>query len=145
MRTLSKVGLAGLRIGYLIADPAIVRHIEKVRPPYNLGSINQRAAVWLLTNYGELIRERCDEIKSERANLHSALGALPGVRVYDSEANLILFRVDGAPGVWRALAARGVLVRKFGGLGNLACCLRVTVGTADENRLFLAALTEVLS
>jgi len=145
MRTLSKVGLAGLRIGYLIADPAIVHHIEKVRPPYNLGSINQRAAARLLSNHGELIRGRCEQIKRERATLRGALEALPGVRAYDSEANLILFRVDGAARVWQALVDRGVFVRKFGGPGNLASCLRVTVGTAEENSLFLDALTEVLS
>jgi len=145
MRTLSKIGLAGLRVGYLIARESIAAEVEKVRPPYNVGSLNQRAATWLLRNHGALIRDRCALVEREREQLRGALSAIDGVRVYDSRANLLLFYVEGAPGVWRALADRGVLVRKFGGTGNLACCLRVTVGTPEENALFLAALREVLA
>ncbi|HUH05490.1 MAG TPA: histidinol-phosphate transaminase [Kofleriaceae bacterium] len=149
LRTLSKVGLAALRIGYLYADPAIVHEVDKLRPPYNIGALNQRAAVWLLENHADLLRDRCSEIVAARERLHAALSEMRGVEPFESRANLILFRV-GEPGdgratqVWRALASRGVLVRNLDAPGPLAGCLRLTVGTADENDLFLATLAEVM-
>ncbi len=145
LRTLSKVGMAGLRIGFLVAADAIVREVEKVRPPYNLGALNQRAALWMLRTQGEWLRARAADVVRERARLAAALADVPGVRVFPSEANLILFRVgkagDGRAGAaWKAMAARGVLVRNFDRPGPLSGCLRVTPGTPEENDLFLAEL-----
>lgn len=182
MRTLSKLGLAGLRVGYLVADDAIVREVEKVRPPYNLGSLNQRAALWVLRQHGAWLRERAAEVVAERARLAAALATFPELRVFPSEANLILFRIlpeglstnpgggRGAPRpvphrsptdppmgpppdtrdsrarlVWRALAARGVLVRNLDRPGPLAGCLRVTPGTPEENDLFVSELRGALA
>lgn len=150
MRTLSKIGLAALRVGFVVAGPAIVRELEKVRPPYNLGSLNQRAALWLLEHHRDWLLARCADVVTERARLATALAALPGVRVFASEANLLLIRIgtagDGRAGeVWRALAARGVLVRNFDRPGPLSGCLRITPGTPDENQLLLAELTAVLA
>lgn len=150
MRTLSKIGLAGLRVGFVTAGPQIVWELEKVRPPYNLGSLNQRAALWMLRNHRDWMLARCADVVAERGRLSAALAALPGVRVFDSEANLILIRVgkagDGTAGAaWRALAARGVLVRNFDRPGPLSGCLRITPGTPAENDLFLAELAEILS
>ena len=148
LRTLSKVGMAALRVGFLIGDAAIVRELEKVRPPYNLGALNQRAALWMLRHQGAWLRARAAEVVAERARLATALAALPGVKVFPSEANLILFRVGGAgagAAVWKALAERGVLVRNLDRPGPLAGCLRVTPGTPEENDLFLAELAAVLS
>jgi histidinol-phosphate aminotransferase len=150
MRTLSKIGLAALRVGFLSASPAVVSELEKVRHPYNLGTLNQHAAAWLLRNHGELLRSRCLEVVREREALAAELARLPGVRVFPSRANLLLVRI-GAPGdgraaeVWRQLADRGVLVRNFDRPGPLSGCLRITVGTADENRLLLDELRAVLA
>lgn len=153
MQTLSKVGLAGLRVGYLCGRPELIAEVEKVRPPYNVGALNQRAALWILRHHRGLLLRGCAEVVVEREKLAAALdriGQLADLRVFTSHANLILFRL-GRPGdgrataVWQELCARGVLVRNFDRPGPLSGCLRVTIGTADENELFLAALGEALS
>ena len=149
MRTLSKIGLAALRIGYLRASRGIIAEVEKIRPPYNLGALNQRAAVWLLRNHRALLDGMCADVVRERDRLSTTLAAMPGVRAFSSQANLILFRV-GSPGdgrataVWQRLCATGVLVRCFDRPGLLSGCLRVTVGTPTENDRFLAALKDAL-
>lgn len=149
MRTLSKIGMAALRVGYLYARPALVHELEKLRPPYNIGALNQHAAVWLLEHHDDLLRERCLEVAAARDRIRAALAQMDGVHPFESRANLILFRV-GEPGdrrataVWKTLADRGVLVRNLDADGPLAGCLRVTVGTDEENSLFLTTLAEVL-
>ncbi len=150
MRTLSKIGMAGLRIGFLTAAPAIVAQLEKVRMPYNLGSLNQRAAVWLLRNQRDWLLARCRELLTERERLAAALRELPDVRVFPSEANLLLCRIgragDGrATALCRALAARGILIRNFDRPGPLAGCVRITPGTPAENDLLLAELPAALA
>jgi len=149
MRTLSKIGLAGLRIGWSAAHPQLAAELEKVRPPYNLGSLNQRAALWMLEHARDWLEARAREVIVERARLATALAAMPGVRVFPSEANLLLIRIgaplDGRAGqVWQALAGRGVLVRNFDQPGPLAGCLRITIGTPAENDRLLEALAAVL-
>jgi histidinol-phosphate aminotransferase len=149
MRTLSKIGLAALRVGYLRASRGIIAEVEKIRPPYNLGALNQRAAVWLLRHHRPLLDALCAEVVRERARVAAALAELPAVRVFSSQANLVLFRV-GAPGdgrataAWQRLCAAGVLVRCFDRPGLLSGCLRVTIGTASENDAFLVALRGAL-
>lgn len=150
MRTLSKIGMAGLRVGYLAGDPAVIRELEKVRPPYNIGSLNQAAAVWVLENQRDALREHCVTVAAARDRLYAALSEIDGVHPFPSKANLILFRVGEAgsgraPALWQALCDHGVLVRKPGATGPLADCLRVTVGAEEENRLLLAVLNKVLA
>ena len=145
MRTLSKIGLAALRCGYLIAHPSVVHELEKIRPPYNLGALNQAAAAFLVGEHAAVLRAHVDAIVGEREKLFAALAATPGVKAFPSKANLICFRVgtagDGkATETWKKLAARGVLVRSFDKPGPLQGCLRVTVGTPAENQAFLEAL-----
>jgi histidinol-phosphate aminotransferase len=152
MQTLSKMGLAALRIGYLVGRPALLAEVDKVRPPYNVGSLHARAARWALTRHWALFEARCAQIRSERARVAGALGALDGVRVFPSQANLILFRI-GRPGdrraevVWRSLCGAGVLIRCFDheGAGPLSGCLRVTIGTPAENDRFLGAISRALA
>jgi histidinol-phosphate aminotransferase len=145
MRTLSKVGMAGVRVGYTVSSPAIAQLLEKVRPPYNVSSIDQRAAVFLLEEAGAWCATRAAEIVTERAALARAMAALPNVEVFPSEANLVLARFGAgrATQIWQALADRGLLVRNFDRPGPLAGCLRITVGTPDENRMLLEALTSL--
>ena len=150
MQTLSKTGLAGLRIGYLHAAPAILAQVDVVRMPYNIGALNQRAAVWLLRHCRPLLAERCAAVVRERERLAAALAGMRGVHAFPSQANLILFRV-GEPGdgratdVWKAMCRRGVLVRCFDRPGPLSGCLRVTIGSAEENDSFLSALADALA
>lgn len=155
MRTLSKIGMAGLRVGFLTADPWVVGELEKVRPPYNLTAYSQAAATHLLATQREAIAAHCREVAAERGRVRAALDALDGLEPFDSEANLIIVRVadsagaeGGEPrahGVWRRLAERGVLVRKFGAGSALGSFLRISIGTPGENDLLLASLPDALS
>jgi histidinol-phosphate aminotransferase len=148
MRTLSKIGLAGLRVGYMFASPAVAAVCERVRPPYNVGSANQAAAAWLLENAGEWIKARTAEVVAERPRLAAMLAAIEGVTVFPSAANLLLVRIAGdgrAHAAWQTLQDRGVLVRDFDRPGPLAGCLRITVGTSAENDLVAAELRAALA
>ncbi len=150
MQTLSKTGLAALRIGYLHAAPAILAQVSVVRMPYNIGALNQRAAVWILRHCRPLLVERCAAVVRERERVAAALATLPGVRAFPSQANLILFRVgeagDGrATATWKAMCRHGVLVRSFDRPGPLSGCLRVTIGSVEENDRFLSALADALA
>lgn len=138
MRTLSKIGMAGLRVGFTISSPAIAHVLEKVRPPYNVSSLDQAAATFLVEEAKEWCSARAAEVVAERGKLAAAL-ATRGLEVFASEANLVLVRVPDAQATWKKLAEAGISVRAFGG-GPLANCLRITVGTAAENAALLAAL-----
>ena len=150
MRTLSKVGMAGLRVGFVVAAPPVVRELEKLRMPYNLGTLNQRAAVWMLRTQRAWLDERAREVIAERERLAAALRAFPELKVFPSEANLVLVRIgragDGrATAVWKALQARGILIRNFDRPGPLSGCVRITPGTPAENALLLDELPAVLA
>jgi histidinol-phosphate aminotransferase len=140
MRTLSKFGLAGVRLGYLCGHAALVDEIDKVRPPYNVSVLNAEAALFALAHADEYARQAA-LLKAERARLQAALGAMPGVQPFPSEANMILARVPDSKQAFEGLKARGVLVKHVAGLHPLLTnCLRLTVGTPDENDQMLAAL-----
>lgn len=146
LRTYSKIGLAGLRIGVLVARPDLVLEVEKVRPPYNIASPSQRAAVIAIRRFGPELVEAAAEVVRQREVLRAALERRPNVEVFPSAANLLLIRVPEATRVWRGLLERGVLVRNFDRPGTpLAGCMRVTVGTAEENGRFLIALEEAMA
>lgn len=145
MKTLSKIGLAGLRVGFAIADRALIAELNKARAPYNISGLNQAAAVWVLSNCRDRMRKQCAEVVDQRTRLARELAGEPTLQVFESEANLLMFRVGeagagGALELWTRLCAAGVLVRKFGSVGPLADCLRVSIGTPEENNRFLAAL-----
>lgn len=150
MQTLSKIGLAALRVGYIHGHPRLMGELDKVRMPYNVGTLNQRAALWVLRNHAALLDQRCQDVVDERSTLLRTLEALDGIRPYSSSANLILFRV-GTPGdgraskVWQSLCQQGILIRNFDKPGPLSGCLRVTIGTAEENQQFTAALERALA
>ena len=145
MRTMSKFGLAGVRIGYLIGRREIVGEIEKLRPPFNIGVLNAEAALFALEHADEYARQAA-LIRSERERVYAALKALPGVTPFSSQANMILARVPDAARVFDGLKSRGVLVKNVAGLHPLlANCLRITIGTPDENGLMIEALKSTLS
>jgi len=137
MRTLSKVGMAGLRVGYTVASPALAHLLEKVRPPYNLSALDQRAALFMLREAADWCASRAAEVVAERARL--AAGLAPHGHVFASAANLLLVRFRDARAVWQKLVDAGILVRIFDA-GPLAGCLRITVGTPAENDLVLSSL-----
>lgn len=141
LRTLSKIGLAGLRIGFMIACEEIVHEVNKVRLPFNLNSLSQKVAVDALQNRKKM-RAYVSSVKTERKRLATELGKLEGIRPYPTDANFILFRVDNADNMYRGLIKKGVLVRNMSGVCE--GCLRVTVGTAGENTIFLRALKQLL-
>ncbi len=148
MRTLSKFGLAGVRLGYMVGPAALVAEVDKVRPPYNVSVLNYECALFAL-EHKDVFSAQAREICAQRALLLEALAALPDVRAFDSDANMVLVRFDGEPDraqkVFDGLKSRGILVKNVSKMHPLlANCLRVTVGTAEENRAMLAALQEVL-
>jgi len=132
LRTLSKIGMAALRIGILTASPEILGEVEKVRLPYNINAFSQAAATVLL-DHGPLLREEIATITSERERLFAALAALPQVTPIPSTANFILFRTEEADRLFDSLLQSGILVRNLNGPGPLAGCLRVTIGRPEEN------------
>ena len=144
MRTLSKFGLAGVRLGYLMGPQALIEQVDKVRPPYNVSVLNCECALFAL-EHEEVFAAQALAIREQRAMLFEALADFPGVRAYPSDANMILLRVPDAQRSFNGLRQRKVLVKNVSSLHPLlANCLRLTVGTADENRLMLAALQESL-
>jgi histidinol-phosphate aminotransferase len=146
MRTVSKMGLAGLRLGLLAGPGAWLDEIDKVRLPYNVNVLTQVSAAFAL-RHEAVFKEQTRRIRQERARLFDALSGLAAVRPYPSDANFILIRLPrGRAGeVFRALKDRGVLVKNLdGGHTLLADCLRVTVGRREENAVFLEALAAAL-
>lgn len=142
MRTLSKVGLAGLRLGILIGAEEWLAELEKLRLPYNIGVLSQAAAEFALRHF-DLLLTQTAALRAERERLRTALQSLPGLRVWPSEANFLLLRSDTAPApaLFEGLRRRGVLVKCLhGSHPALEGCLRVTVGLPEENAVLLEAL-----
>ncbi len=144
LRTLSKFGLAGVRLGYLMGDKALIAELDKVRPPYNVSVLNYECALFAL-EHAEVFAAQARDICAQRAILLEALQAMPGVHAWQSDANMILVRVPDAQKTFAGLKARGVLVKNVSKMHPLlAQCLRLTVGTSDENTRLLAAFLESL-
>jgi histidinol-phosphate aminotransferase len=140
MRTMSKFGLAGVRLGYLCGNAALIDEIDKVRPPYNVSVLNAEATLFALDHADEYARQAA-LLRSERERLQAALRALPGVKPFPSEANMILVRVPDAKKSFEGMKRHGVLVKHIAGLHPLlANCLRLTVGTPGENDAMISAL-----
>jgi len=144
MRTVSKLGLAGIRIGYMAASPRWIAEFDKVRPPYNVSVLDEAAAEFALEHL-DVLQAQCARIRDDRERVRAALDAIPGVTVFPSRANFVLVRVAGATAVAAAMRERGVLIKDVSRMHPLlADCLRLTVGTPDENAAMLAALRGAL-
>lgn len=145
IRTVSKLGLAGLRLGLAVGPAEWMGELEKLRPPYNVSALDMAAAELLLA-HGDVLLEQTRRIVAEREHLEAALDAMAGVRRFASAANFVLVRVPDAPAAFEGLKARGILVRSFHGSHPLlAHCLRLTVGAPDENAKLTEALASILS
>ena len=146
MRTVSKLGLAGLRLGFLAGSPALINELNKIRLPYNINSLTQATATFAL-NHSDFLLQQTEQIRQQRLLMINALSAFKNLSIYPSAANFILIRTHeiSADQVFISLKNQGVLIKNLSPQGGLLSnCLRITIGTADENQSFLKALTVAL-
>ena len=144
MRTLSKIGLAGVRLGYIFGALQWIDAINKVRGPFNVGVLQQVAAVVLLDHY-DALKGHATLMIAERERLFTFLQTLPGVTPFPSKANFVLVRFADAASVFAALKTRGILVRNLSGMHPLmAGTLRISVGTAAQMDELIAALRAIV-
>jgi histidinol-phosphate aminotransferase len=141
LRTLSKIGFASLRIGYLMADKNLIKEVNKVRLPFNINALSQAIAVEAF-NSKKIIDSQINAITAERERLFNELSSMNGVKPYPSESNFILFRVENADKVFSSLLKQGVLVRNLNNI--VKSSLRVTVGTPEENNIFIDKLKKAI-
>ena len=143
LRTLSKVGMAGIRLGYAVAPRDWIDELNKLRPPYNVNAFTQ-AAVGALLADTTWIAEQAAAIRAERARLQAAMARLPGVQVYPTQTNFIVARFSKGNDIFEGLKAKRILIKNLDGWHPLlARCLRITVGTPSENDMLLSALAEL--
>lgn len=145
LRTLSKVGFAAMRVGFLIGPPALVHELDKVRLPYNFNAMSQTAARFYL-DHEETFLAQAEEIRRWRDELFAEMKTIPGIRPRPTEANFIFFDCDfDTDRVYTQLMERGVLIRNFNAPGTMRNFMRVTVGTREENRRFIEALKDIIA
>jgi len=147
MRTVSKLGLAGLRLGYIAGSRAIIEQLNKIRLPYNINSLTQISADFALS-HKSLFDSQTRQIRNERAAVFEQLNNLGGITAYPSAANFILFRTpkNRATSIFDSLKEQGILIKNLAPQGGLLSdCLRVTIGTSEENKAFLMALRKSLA
>ncbi|MBI5206153.1 MAG: aminotransferase class I/II-fold pyridoxal phosphate-dependent enzyme, partial [Nitrospirae bacterium] len=142
LKTLSKIGLAGLRVGFMTSDSEIIKEVNKVRLPFNVNSLSQAVAVEALKDR-RLLQSCIKSIVSERKRLFIEMKKIGNVKPYPSDANFILFKVVNSDKIYKGLLKKGVLLRNMKGV--IDGCLRVTVGTPEENAIFLKALKGIIS
>lgn len=146
MRTVSKLGLAGLRLGYLVGAPAIIKELDKIRLPYNINILTQATAQFALKHH-DIFDQQCQLICAERSRVFEQLSLLEGITPYPSSANFILFKTpaDKATEIFTAIKQQGVLIKNMNPQSGLMTdCLRVTIGKPEENDAFLTALRHSL-
>ncbi|GAV21083.1 histidinol-phosphate aminotransferase [Mariprofundus micogutta] len=144
LKTFSKVGWAGLRMGYLLGDAEVIAQLNKVRMPYNINALTQASADFLLDHF-DLFEKQVEVLRGERERMAEALAAIDGVQVFPSQANFLLFRVADANAMFESLKQAGILIKNMHGSDRLLSnCLRITIGSEDENNAALTALREIL-
>jgi histidinol-phosphate aminotransferase len=145
LKTLSKLGLAAIRLGFLIGNRELIAQLDKVRLPYNVNSLSQAAAGFFL-DYRDEFAEQVKEIVAQREELYRGLQEIAGIKPYPSRANFIYFSCSFASDrIYTSLAARGILVKNLNNPPLISNCMRVTVGNLKENKAFLSALKAVVS
>jgi histidinol-phosphate aminotransferase len=144
LRTFSKLGMAGLRLGYALGDAAIIADLNKVRLPYNINSLTQLSVRFFLNHYA-VFEEQAKIICQERKRMSKTLGELDKLEVFPSQANFLLLRVANATAVFEGLKQAGILIKNLHAKGSLLeGCLRVTIGQPEENDRFINALKELI-
>jgi histidinol-phosphate aminotransferase len=144
LRTLSKIGLAGLRIGVLTASARVIDQLNKIRLPYNINTLSQAVASVVLPRR-DVLNYQISLLISSRQKLYNELSAIKGVTAYPSETNFVLFSTTSdASRIYEKLKDAGILIKNLNRTGPLKNCLRVTVGTPEENSAFLAQLHKIL-
>jgi histidinol-phosphate aminotransferase len=144
LKTLSKVGLAAMRIGFLIGSPPLVRELDKVRLPYNINALSQVAAGFYLDHIDTFLGQT-SEIIASREELLRSLGKIAGLHPFPSDANFIFFSCDfDTDNIYSTLARKGILIKNLNSPGVLKNCMRVTVGSREENEEFLKVLKKIL-
>jgi histidinol-phosphate aminotransferase len=136
LRTVSKIGFAGLRLGLLISSQEMVSELDKLRLPYNINILTQVSANFLLKEKDE-INKNAAIIIEQRQILSDALKQIEGLLAYPSQANFILFKAPKAQALFDYLKANGILIKNLSGAPKLTNCLRVTVGDNDQNKQFI--------
>lgn len=144
LRTMSKIGLASLRLGILIADPELVQQINKARLPYNINTFSQSVMMIALDNI-DLINQKVEIIKVERKKLEMDLSKFKSLKVFPSDANFFFIRAEDADLLFNELVKRNILIRNFNRPGRLSNCVRITVGTPGENKKLIEALNVIFS
>jgi len=140
MRTVSKIGLAGLRLGLLVGSNIWLQELEKTRLPYNINVLTQASAIFALKHYEQLL-EQTEQIRHSRIQMLNGLQGLSAVHLWQSQTNFILFKVPDAPSTFSKLKENGILIKNLHGSHPLLeHCLRVTIGKPEENRAFLDVL-----
>jgi histidinol-phosphate aminotransferase len=136
LRTISKIGFAGLRLGLLIGSQDTIRELDKLRLPYNINILTQASANFLLKGKDRIVAN-ANIIINERQRLFDELTAMASLKVFPSQANFLLIKVDDAKVLFEFLKANGILVKSFAMNSQLSNCIRVTVGDPSENNEFL--------
>ena len=145
MRTLSKIGFAGLRVGYAAGSPAVMGELAKIVPPYNMNQLSLAAAAFAL-RHAEAFMQNIETLKNERARVANALAALEDVRVFPSEENFVTARLPNAQQAFNTLQNNKILVKNLHGTHPLLQnCLRLTIGTPEENDQVLRVLENVIA
>ncbi|MCZ6512563.1 MAG: histidinol-phosphate transaminase [Nitrospinae bacterium] len=144
LRSMSKIGLAALRVGYAVADPAIIAQINKIRLPYNLNTVSQNLTDRLLNHFAP-VQQQIDTLLAERSRMIDALSKFGQLTVYPSDANFVLFRVEqDSAALYKRLMDKDTLIRDLGSHPRLKNCLRVTIGTPAENKSFLEQMAHII-
>lgn len=145
LRTFSKLGWAGLRLGYLLGEASAIEQLNKVRLPYNINSLTQASAEFLFEHF-EVFEKQAADIRAERSRMMVPLMEMDGLEVYPSQTNFILLKAPHAENIFKQLLASGILIKCMHASGGLLKnCLRITIGSKEENDAVIAALREILS
>lgn len=143
LKTLSKLGMASIRLGFLIGNPDIISQLDKVRLPYNVNSLSQTAAGFFLDNEAEFSKQ-IKEIVKRRAELYLGLQGIRGIKPYPSRANFIFFSCAfDTNRIYNKLVTEGISVKNINLAPRMPDCIRVTVGTKKENEAFLKTLRNI--
>ncbi len=144
LRTMSKIGLAGIRLGVLIANEDVAKELDKGRPPFNITSPTQVIGKIVLTEGRDEIKKQIEIIKNERNKMFQKLNEIENVKVFPSDANFILIKVENGDLVHQELIKKGILIRNMSHLPMMENCLRISIGKPEENKIFVETLKEII-